>query len=693
MANRIEFKVFGDVQDLENKLQGLNKSFKQLTKVGGVGLLASGGALVALVKAADTQARAVAKVNQAIVSTGGAAKLSLEQLKKEATDLQRKTLFGDEVILQNATAQLLTFTNIAEENFLRTQKVALDVATVLDTTGDGTSRLRDVSIQLGKALNDPVKNLGALGRAGIQFSKEQEQLIKTLVETNQLAKAQDIILKEVEKQYGGQAEAAVTVYQKLGQLRGRFVDILEIVGEKLTPVLGILVKQFEKFIVYLEEHPKIATFAAGIVALTFVMSGFLLTLGLVGQGLIGTVTTLAALKGAFASIGLLFSAIASPIFLTIAGIATAVGLLFLAWKNNFLGMADFLDGLFDKLILFKNKVLEVFGKVKEVMIGTVDALKRALNTISFGKIGLGASNAEAATIPADQNTELTTGSATGQKTKDEALAEEQSFADKILAIKESLSQKINDITITDLEIQKEVNLQKQQDDLLARQKELEGYLLELQSKKDILEAHNTEVIDLEQQLNSELATIEQERTNLVLTELKKRLKLKELFQAQEVESLQSTLNQLSTLGKTAARVTQSIEIGLATIRIAAGISRAFAEYPFPASLGVAAIIAAQGAIQIATIARQSFAQGTPEIPQDQLANVHKGEMIIPQSFAESIRKGDLSLSGGTSSGGDSQIVFDFTGATFNDVTESLIRKIFGQASEMMRNNTLAFRGV
>jgi len=119
-----------------------------------------------------------------------------------AADLQKRTLFGDEEILKDATAQLLTFTNIAGEQFERTQVAALNLATRLD--GD----LKSASIQLGKALNDPIANLSALSRSGIQFSEEQKKVIKELAETNRLAEAQTIILDELEKQYGGSAEAA-----------------------------------------------------------------------------------------------------------------------------------------------------------------------------------------------------------------------------------------------------------------------------------------------------------------------------------------------------------------------------------------------------------------------------------------------------------------------------------------------------
>tara|TARA_Y100001973_G_scaffold22407_1_gene33332 strand:- start:2258 stop:4135 length:1878 start_codon:yes stop_codon:yes gene_type:complete len=156
----------------------------------------------ASVKAFDTQQKAIAQVESGLRSTGEAAGFTSQQLQKMASDLQGKTLFGDEVILKDATAQLLTFTNIAGEQFERTQIAALNLATRLD--GD----LKSASIQLGKALNNPVTNLSALKRSGIEFSDAQIETIKSLAQTNRLAEAQTIILDELEKQYGGAAEAA-----------------------------------------------------------------------------------------------------------------------------------------------------------------------------------------------------------------------------------------------------------------------------------------------------------------------------------------------------------------------------------------------------------------------------------------------------------------------------------------------------
>ncbi len=185
------------------------------------------------------QQQAVAKVQQAIESTGKAAGFSANQLERAASQLQAVTTYGDEAILNNASAQLLTFTNIVGENFLRTQKVAMDVATVLsDGPEQAAGRLKDVSIMLGKALNDPVANLSALSRAGIQFSKDQKEVIKNLATTNKLSEAQSIILTELEKQYGGQAmKVAQLETGKLKQISNELGDQLEKIGQFAVKII------------------------------------------------------------------------------------------------------------------------------------------------------------------------------------------------------------------------------------------------------------------------------------------------------------------------------------------------------------------------------------------------------------------------------------------------------------------------
>ena len=78
--------------------------------------------------------------------------------------MQQVSLFGDEQILNDVSAQLLTFGNITGDVFDRTQRAVIDLAATLG--GD----LQGVSIQLGKALNDPVEGLSALRRSCLLYT-------------------------------------------------------------------------------------------------------------------------------------------------------------------------------------------------------------------------------------------------------------------------------------------------------------------------------------------------------------------------------------------------------------------------------------------------------------------------------------------------------------------------------------------
>lgn len=243
-------RIGADTRDLNKSLGRVQRNMRSMTgnmeKLGrsitqSVTLPLAGMAALS-VQAFRDQAKAVAQVEQGLKSTGNAAGRTLGDLTKMASELQKNTLFGDEDILQNATAQLLTFTNIAGDEFDRTQKAALDLATRLG--GD----LKSASIQLGKALNDPIANLSALSRSGIQFSKEQKEVIKSLAETGELAKAQGIILDELEKQYGGSAEAAAEADGGITQLGNAIGDLGEEIGRVVVGMIGPMVTRIREMV-------------------------------------------------------------------------------------------------------------------------------------------------------------------------------------------------------------------------------------------------------------------------------------------------------------------------------------------------------------------------------------------------------------------------------------------------------------
>jgi hypothetical protein len=172
----------------------------------------------------ETQEQAVRQLNAALESTGYVAGETSRELQDMATHLQSVTTFGDEATI-GMQALLLTFKNIKSDVFERTTEAILDLSTAMN------QGLKESAIQLGKALNDPVTGISAMTRVGITFSKEQKKMIKFFAETNQMSKAQSVILGELESQFGGSARAMRETFGgKRQALLNTFGDTMELVG-------------------------------------------------------------------------------------------------------------------------------------------------------------------------------------------------------------------------------------------------------------------------------------------------------------------------------------------------------------------------------------------------------------------------------------------------------------------------------
>lgn len=227
----IEKQVTGPVDDSAKKVGG------SLTKVAGL----IGGAFAAkgifdfgrnAIEAATESNKIAAQTEAVIKSTGGAAKVTAGQISDLATSISNKTGVDDEAI-QSASNLLLTFTNLkngvgkTNDVFNQATKIAVDMGAALG--GDASSN----AIQLGKALNDPVKGIAALSRVGVTFTDQQKEQIKTMVAAGDTMGAQKVILGELNKEFGGSAEAQATAGDKLKVTWG---NLQEQIGNKLLPI-------------------------------------------------------------------------------------------------------------------------------------------------------------------------------------------------------------------------------------------------------------------------------------------------------------------------------------------------------------------------------------------------------------------------------------------------------------------------
>lgn len=202
-----------------------------LPVMGAIGTIRFLGSSIGEFESAQSEAR---KLEAVLKATGNASGRTGAQMKSQATELQRLTGISDDAIT-GGQALLATFKNIGPQAFDRATRAALDLSVVFK--GD----LHAATLQLGKALNDPIRGITSLRRAGVDFTAQQQAQIRELVAQNQLLQAQRIILAEVEGQVGGAAEATATATQKM---KASWSDLKEEVGGVTQTIADLFTKPF-----------------------------------------------------------------------------------------------------------------------------------------------------------------------------------------------------------------------------------------------------------------------------------------------------------------------------------------------------------------------------------------------------------------------------------------------------------------
>jgi hypothetical protein len=142
-------------------------------------------------------------------------------------------------------AKLATFAELAATadeaggSFDRATQAALDMAAA--GFGDAESN----AVQLGKALQDPIKGITALARSGVTFTAQEKAKIAALVASNKMLEAQEMILKAVEKQVGGTAAATANGSDRM---KAAFTLMLEEIGKPLASITAKLADLFVQIV-------------------------------------------------------------------------------------------------------------------------------------------------------------------------------------------------------------------------------------------------------------------------------------------------------------------------------------------------------------------------------------------------------------------------------------------------------------
>lgn len=266
----------------DDAASALQRQFEEATRKIGLAFAGIGGVITgfigASVKAFDESERASKQLEAVLKSTGGAAGITADEIKRMASELQAQTGISDDATV-SASAMLLTFTNIGKEIFPDVTKAVLDLATGLNKGATPSAeQLSQTAIMLGKAMQEPVIGVTALRRTGVQLSEQQEEQIKSFMAVNDIAGAQKIILGELAEQFGGRASAAAqTLGGQINHLREDFGDLMEVIGEQIAPAMSGLIDWLKSAIVsfreWAQEHPVLSQ---AVVVLTTAIGGFML---------------------------------------------------------------------------------------------------------------------------------------------------------------------------------------------------------------------------------------------------------------------------------------------------------------------------------------------------------------------------------------------------------------------------------
>lgn len=209
---------------------------------------------------AYTESEMVTKQLETVIkSTGGAAGVTAKSVLDLASALQQTTNFEDDAIVV-ADNLLLTFTNIGKDIFPQATETMLDMSQALGQD------LKSSAIQLGKALQDPILGVTALRRVGVNFNAAQTEVIKNLVNTGRAAEAQKLILKELQAEFGGSARAArdtfggavISLNNNVGDLQETFGSYITSAGRPFVENMSDMVKGINDFLTSKEGMQQVA---------------------------------------------------------------------------------------------------------------------------------------------------------------------------------------------------------------------------------------------------------------------------------------------------------------------------------------------------------------------------------------------------------------------------------------------------
>lgn len=332
--------------------------------------------------------QANAQIEAGLKSTKGSAGETMEMLEASQQKFRDSTNYSKSS-LADMQAQLLSFGNVTKSHFDEISQATLNIAA---RTGDD---IHTISLQMGKAFDDPIKGLGSLHRYGVDFTNQQKKQVEILTEHGHLMQAQAVILQGIQTYYEGSAEAARKANpfgdfdESVEALQIDLGELISELKEKLGPVLSGIANGFKNTIDWMKQHHTLMKdigVAIGITAGAFaiyktaMLANIAYTqLGVLWEGI--QYVSINVLGDGFftASVGAKVLAAAqwalnaawkdNPVGLIITGLATLTAAVIYCWEHF---------KFFREVVMSVWEVIKEFGRiVADVFMGVYHAIHGA----------------------------------------------------------------------------------------------------------------------------------------------------------------------------------------------------------------------------------------------------------------------------------------------------------------------------
>ena len=248
MAKAINVVVTGNAAPLRKALAGASNDLNSFgnkasaaAKKGALALGAMGSAAIFVGAKWAKLAEAAAIADQRIVAIartmglfGGDTVVVTQRISDFADSMERETGIMAETI-KAAQAKLLTFRQLAVTADTAGEAFDRATAAAIDMAAAGFGEATTNAVQLGKALEDPIKGVNSLRRSGITFTESEKAKLAVLVQTNRIHDAQKVILTAIETQVKGTAAATAVSTQRMKQ---GFGEVTDAIGTKLIPLMN-----------------------------------------------------------------------------------------------------------------------------------------------------------------------------------------------------------------------------------------------------------------------------------------------------------------------------------------------------------------------------------------------------------------------------------------------------------------------